>query len=84
MWRRRHELRILLGLPCNLLQRIDQKIQLFLGLALGGLDHHRALNHEWEGCRIGVKAIIDQPLAHVTGLDPMFRLQPVGKHNLMH
>ena len=43
---RLHQLRILLRLPRNLLQRIDQQIQLLAALALRWLNHHRALHHQ--------------------------------------
>src|SRR5215472_15744277 len=62
------ELRILLGFFGNRFHRIDKLIELFLGLALGWLDHHRAMHHQRKADGVRMKAVIDQALGDVPRL----------------
>jgi hypothetical protein len=53
-------------------------------LALGGLDHQRAVDDEREADRVGVEAVVDEALGDVAGLDAFGGLALVAEDNLVH
>ena len=63
-----HQLRILLDFARDRAHGGDEQIQFFARLALRGLDHQRAVHDEREADRVGMEAVIDEPLGDVAGL----------------
>ena len=69
------DLRILGGLREDRLDRIGEVVEPLLGLGLGGLDHQRLVDEEWEVDRRRMDLVVEQPLRDVGRPDAQLLLR---------
>ena len=53
---------------------VDEEVALFARFGFGGLDHQRAGNDQRKRRGVGMKAVVDQALGDVHGVDAVFLL----------
>src|ERR1051326_7814359 len=70
MWSTQHRFRLFFNFLSNRLHRLDKQIQLFLGFALGRLNHQSARHNQRKcGC-VWMEPIINQTLRKIHGFHP--------------
>ena len=72
------------GLLRDGLHGIDEAVEFFQRLALGGLDHERAGDDHGEADGVGMEAVVDEALGDVSGLDAELGLELVAEDDLVH
>src|ERR1035441_4961004 len=62
----------------------NEQVEFLDGLALGGLDHERAVDDHGKTYRVGVETVVDKTLGNVAGFDAEGRLALVAEDYFVH
>ena len=63
---------------------IDEQVTFLFGFGFRRFDHQRARHDQWKRRRVGMEAVVDQPLGDVHRVHAVFFLDGIAEDDLVH